>query len=265
MLKVGSITTDARKPEGSEQLATVVSDQAMLGSTAGTGAVHKGGVSGAADALIQVSSNLALASSVDSAVWAANMVCWLLCGGKMFKNKMALNVVQPAVLDDWPVGLFRVDGVFNWAVANPAGVDSGLCFYLANGIGTMPNAVVGGAADGIMLYNDGGALKFFSRGNGRTETVTIDSKFFGNTLTDWTRLALEFRQARKTAPADVRAYVNGQLVLQRKYTGAHALPLPAAAATGWLHAAIVHRVSSTTQGIRYAHVNVAMGPDSDGV
>jgi hypothetical protein len=262
-LRAGPVTISASKALGSEQLATVIPDT-IYGSTAFTAGVHRGGIVGAVDALIQSSSNLGLASSVDSNTWAVGMVCNLLAGAKLFKMRAMPNVVQPTVLDAWALGLYRVDVLLNW-VASAAGTDSGLVLWLGNGTASFPNTIVGGAADGIIVYNDNGTLKFFSRGNGNTETVVIDSTLYGNLVTDWTRVALEFRMARKTAPADVRLLVNGQLVVQRKYTGAHALPVPAAAATGWWQAAIVHRVSTTTLGIRFAQANLAIGPDSDGV
>lgn len=264
MMGASSITPDARKPAGSERVAEVISDT-FTGNTAGTGGLFRGGAPGAADSLIFSSSNLGLAASVGATAWAKGMVCRLRAGGDLFKLRMIPQVVQPAVLDAWAIGLYRVDVALSWAIAHPVGVDSGLVLSLHDGNATFPAAIVGGAADGIIVYNDNGVLKFFSRGNGNTETVAIAPNAYGNLLTDWTRVALEFRQARKTAPADVRLYVNSSLVLQRRYTGAHALPVPAALASGWLGAYIIHRVSSAVQGIQHAQATVTLGPDSDGV
>lgn len=264
MIRAGAVTAGNNKPAGSEQLASIVPDN-IYGNGAFTGGVHRGGVVGVADSLFVGSSNLGLAASIDSSGWALGALHGVLSGGKQYKMRHLLNVVQPTVLDAWALALWRVDVCLSW-VASAAATDSGLVLSLNGGATVFPNQIIGGAAEGIIVYNDAGVLKYFSRGNASTETVVISPAFYAaNLLTDWTRVRFDVRNARKTAPASVRLYVNENLVLERKWTGAHALPVPAAVATSYMAAHLIHRVSSAVNWMRYLQSTLAIGPDSDGV
>ena len=123
------------------------------------------------------------------------------------------------------VGVYRFETMISWA-AN-ANFECGVAFYPSDGTGAMPALMTGaGTQPGILIDQNNGAPRIFTRRDAAT-TESVPVVWPGGTagVGKWSALKVEIRSAGKSNPGRLRVFVDNLQVLERLWTGAHALPL----------------------------------------